>query len=124
MGYLPDWLYGSFIGFIAAPWVWLHFSRNLQRDGDYGDQEGLSERLQRYKFLTIMIGIAVLFFTIEPLLLSLMARANKAELWGASITLTERRSTTQSPVIQTGPAGPANQSLGLLTVSTESAAYR
>ena len=56
-----DFILGSTIGVIAAPWVWLHFARSL-RPTQEGSPPPISpdENFQRYKFLTIILGIALL----------------------------------------------------------------
>jgi hypothetical protein len=111
-----DFLIGSIIGVLAAPWVWLHFARSLRPDAgpsvkpppetdDPATDESLesnSEDFYRYRFLTIVLGIAVLIAVLLPSIPTWLNRAQKVEALGLSITLTGPRNDQGNSVILPG----------------------
>jgi hypothetical protein len=108
-----DFFVGSVIGVLAAPWMWLHFARSLRPsehtqpvkspDPSVPSQPDVatlgSEDFDRYKFLTIVLGIAVLVAVLLPSLPGWLSRAEKFEALGLSVTLAGRKDDRGSPVV-------------------------
>jgi hypothetical protein len=94
--YTP-YIIGSLVGVATAPWIWLHFSRHLSPD-DADDTQ-----FARYKFMTFMLGAALLLTMLQPHLGSWLTRANKIEVAGlASFNFAPAGNERGAKVLQTG----------------------
>jgi hypothetical protein len=109
-----DWLgnslIGSLVGFGAAPWVWLHFSRDFLTDAQRNDADTdkiRAEYLARYRLLTIILGIALLSLAAGPKLLDLLKSAEKVDLFGVSVSISQgsTRQTSSFPLLPSTPPG-------------------
>ena len=121
VGDQPVWAFagGSAVGFLAAPWVWLHFSRDLR-----GDDQGKSEALERYKFLSILLGVLIGVYVAAPALIRLLPKAEKLEAWGFAITVADRGSDVRSTVIAANPSSSQRMSANQRLTSNTQAANR
>lgn len=113
---------GTLVGFISGPWVWLHFSRNFpsedERKKEDPDKTG-AEFLDRYRFLTIVLGVVLLFAMAAPLVADLLPRANKFDLFGLSISISERGAgPTSSPLVNPGGSAKGDLAIDRLTHNT------
>jgi hypothetical protein len=125
----PDWFrhvfIGSLVGVAAAPWIWLHFSRDLtettdesspavrapdkaRADAEQSDaKRPTSDATNRYQFLTIALGILLVVTIFGPALYDFLSRSNKVEAFGVSISSPEHASTSGNSVF--APNAPQNQ---------------
>jgi hypothetical protein len=108
------YILGTLVGAAAAPWIWLHFSRNLQAAGSA--DEGLFER---YRFMTYVLGAALLVAVIEPYLGKLLPRANKIEGFGVALNLALPRNDRGGAIPETGqPISTFGKTVGRLANAT------
>ena len=88
-------LLGAMIGFAAAPWVWLHFSRDLKKAST--DTE--PSTLDRYKFVTVVLAVLLVATVLVPFLPSWLGRVNKVDVLGIiSLGVTDRPTRTTGTV--------------------------
>jgi hypothetical protein len=111
---------GSLVGAAAAPWIWLHFSRNFDqakngsaklgksesgsskqssgenKSGKQGDDDkktdkaAESEQFARYRFVTFMLAAALLVAVLQPYLDNWFRRTSSIGVLGVSLVLTPR----------------------------------
>ena len=89
-----DLLLGAMIGFAAAPWVWLHFSKDLH---DVTDDSG-PNALSRYKFMTVVLAVLVATAISVPYLPDLFGRIHNVQLGFASVDLFARPTSLTTAV--------------------------
>ncbi|MGD0722947.1 MAG: hypothetical protein ABR970_18075 [Roseiarcus sp.] len=122
----PNWvrgfLLGALVGFAAAPWIWLHFSRDISAN-EQADQSNAKDArnaaLDRYRLQTIILGVIVLFLTVGPLLTQMLRSAENvsAGAFGVSLSLAEHPGgPNQAPLLNLG--GNGLSSIGGLTDQT------
>ena len=112
--FFSDWsdniLIGGVIGFAAAPWLWLHFSRDfLPFDEQINDDTANAlrqEYFNRYQLLTIMLGVTLLFLFIGPQIIKMFKNANSVNIFGLSVSLPQQASggLTGSALLSSSPA--------------------
>lgn len=86
----PSWehrhtsfILGSMIGAAAAPWLWLHFTTNLDTEKTGTNQ------FERYRFVTYALAIAVLMAILQNYVPALLPRTERIEGFGFGLTLTQ-----------------------------------
>ena len=122
--FLPAWedrphvqyILGSLVGGAAAPWIWLHFSRDLELSG--GADQG---PFDRYRFMTYMLGAALLVAVLQPYLEKLLPRANKIEGFGVAVNFERPRGDHAANVLQVGHTSASAATPGRLSVATRKA---
>ena len=114
----PVWTFasGSALGFLAAPWIWLHFSRDLR-----SDDQNRSEAFERYKFLSILLGVLIGIYLAAPALMRLLPNAEKLEAWGFAITVADRGSDVRATIITPNTSSQRMNAKQRLTSDTQAA---
>jgi hypothetical protein len=98
-----QYILGSLVGTATAPWIWLHFSATLDpAKKPAGATEDGGAQLQRYKFMSYMLGAALLAAVLQHYLPALLPRANKIEVAGLALNFTPAGNERGSKVLQTG----------------------
>ncbi|MEA2821295.1 MAG: hypothetical protein QOJ86_3299 [Bradyrhizobium sp.] len=112
-----QYILGTLVGGAAAPWIWLHFSHDLELSGT-SDQG----RFGRYRFMTYALGAVLLVAFLEPYLGKLLPRANKIEGFGVAVNFERSRTDHASNVLQVGQATTSvAATTGRLSVATRKA---
>ena len=126
-----SFLIASLVGAAAAPWVWLHFSRSLDepasKGGDGTSVEFATDtnpktsdgQFARYRFVTIMLSIAILLALLQPYLGDWLGRAEKIEGFGVALNFGPVRTEQGAPVQQIWQgAVQATDTIGRLSLAT------
>ncbi|MEA2951814.1 MAG: hypothetical protein QOJ96_1334 [Alphaproteobacteria bacterium] len=95
-----QYIIGSLVGTAAAPWIWLHFSRSFET-GRRSDGE-----LARYRFVSYMLGAALLVALLQPYLATWLTRANKIEGFGVALNFTVPRNDRGANIPPAGQLSP------------------
>jgi hypothetical protein len=112
------YIVGSLVGTAASPWIWLHFTRSFgeRKSGAGGthtrkartgtekpvdDKHGNDKREEkasaesdlfaRYRFVTFMLGAALLVAILQPYLHRWLSNAQKIEGFGIALSFTQPR---------------------------------
>jgi hypothetical protein len=116
------YIVGSLVGTAAAPWIWLHFSRTFATKQSKGDVSAESDQLARYRFVSYMLGAALLLATLQPYLAQWLPHANKIEGFGVALTFVQSRNERGLNILQAGQ--PTTKELGATTSRLSSATSR
>jgi hypothetical protein len=96
------YIVGSLVGTAAAPWIWLHFSQSFEAAKTEGEAAAESSQLARYRFVTFMLGAALLVAILNPYLATWLKRTNKIEGFGVALSFIQPRNERGSNILQAG----------------------
>jgi hypothetical protein len=100
-----QYIIGSLVGTAAAPWIWLHFSASFGAEEKAAAAETTASdntQFSRYRFMTYMLGTALLAAVLQYYLPSLLPRTNKIEVAGVALNFTPPRNERGLKILQTG----------------------
>jgi hypothetical protein len=100
-----DLLFGALVGVVAAPWIWLHFSRDP-------DPDAASRNLERYRFLTIALAAVLVLYGARDLVRDWMRRTTQVGAWGLSLTLATRGGEERERIFSLGGGDGASNGGG------------
>ncbi|MCK1672060.1 hypothetical protein [Bradyrhizobium sp. 150] len=96
------YIVGSLVGMAAAPWIWLHFSRSFDVGKTDGGVVSESGQLSRYRFVSFMLGAALLVAMLHPYLATWLTRTDKIEGFGVALSFVQPRNERGSNILQVG----------------------
>jgi hypothetical protein len=111
-----QYIIGSLVGTAAAPWLWLHFSATFGAEEKPAAAETAASdntQFSRYRFMTYMLGAALLAAVLQYYLPGLLPRTNKIEVAGVALNFTPLQNERGLKVLQTGQQ--ASSALGATT---------
>ena len=97
-----SYIIGSLVGMAAAPWIWLHFMRNLDSGATGGQAGAEASQMPRYRFMTFMLGAAILVAILNPYLATWLKRTNKIEGFGLALSFVQPRNERGLNILQAG----------------------
>ncbi|UEM12346.1 YtxH domain-containing protein [Bradyrhizobium barranii subsp. barranii] len=116
------YIVGSLVGMAAAPWIWLHFSRSFDVSKTDGGVASESGQLPRYRFVSFVLGAALLVAMLHPYMATWLTRTNKIEGFGVALSFVQPRNERGSQILQVGQQAPT--SLGQTSSRLASATSR